>query len=448
MTLRATTRAVRAIRPRTSISAVARTCQHGRMQPLPSEYDRSRAAALRRARRRATGLLAIVAVVFLSTFAMGEAAWVGFLRATAEAAMIGGVADWFAVTALFRHPLGVPIPHTAIIPRSKEGLGQNLAEFVRHNFLSPDQVVERLESADLPARLGRWLADPWHADQVSGYLAQTIAAVAEGIETDAVESDIERMVADRLRALPMAEMVGRGMEAAVREGQHRPLMHAAITGIAAAMDDNRVALRRRLGQESPWWVPSPVDDAVFQRAFDALHRFLGELAADPDHEIRKTIDARLEELAVRLQTDEALGAIVADRIDDLVAHPEFRAWSRGLWSSIAKALAEASSDRGSQLRRRLTEALAGLGSRLTEDDALRARADTWLRSLAPPLAEVGQREIGDLIGVTIDRWDPHDTSRRLELWMGRDLQFVRINGTVVGGLVGLAIHALVVTFGG
>ena len=413
-----------------------------------SEYDRHRMAGLQRTRRTATALLVVATLVFIATFFMGDATWVGFLRTTAEASMIGGLADWFAVVALFRHPLGIPIPHTAVIPKSKDGLGRSLGEFVRNNFLAPDHIVERLEAARLPVRLGRWLTQGSNAGTMAGHVATTLGAVVEGLDSAAVEDELERMVVGRLRSLPMAEMIGRGMEAAIADGHHRPVLTAAIAGIAHAMDDNRAALRHRLGQESPWWVPEAVDDAVFERAFVALHRFLSELAAEPDHEIRRNIDARLADLARRLRTDPELESLVSARVEELTSHPELREWARGTWSEVAGSLVEASSRPDSRLRRRIAAALEDFGKRLVTDAPLQERLDTWIRSLAEPLARLGQQELGDLIAATVDRWDPDDTSRRLELWMGRDLQFVRINGTVVGALAGLAIHTVVFAFGG
>jgi len=413
-----------------------------------STYDLERLQGLAAARRRATGLLIAVTALFASTFAMGDATWVGFLRRTSEAAMIGGMADWFAVTALFRHPLGIPIPHTAVIPRSKEGLGRNLGEFVRNNFLAPDQIVERLQDAHLPERAGVWLSNRDNSDLLAGRLATTLGAIAEGMDADSIESDLERMVVERLRSLPVAELVGRSMQAAIADGQHQGVLTSAILGIASTMDENRTALRRRLGQESPWWVPDAIDDAVFARAYDTLHRFLEEMAANPDHEIRHTIDDRLAELAQRLQSDPELAHLVAVRVEELAEHPELRKWARGTWSQMAGALVEASTRPDSRLRKRIAAALVQLGERLVEDPSLQARIDAWLASLAPPLARVGQQELGDLIAATVDRWDPEDTSRRLELWMGRDLQFVRINGTLVGALIGLVIHTVVTLLGG
>src|SRR5690606_11209952 len=388
-----------------------------------------------------------VAVVFVATFFMGDATWVGFLRTTAEASMIGGLADRFAVTALFRHPLGIPIPHTAIIPRSKAGLARSLGEFVRNNFLNPAQLVERIEAADLPRRLGRWLVGSDNADLLAGHVATTLGAVVEGLDQDEIEASLEQMVPDRLHSLPMAEMVGKGMEAAIAEGQHHQVMTAGITGIAAALDENEEMLRTWARTESPWWVPEAVDDAVFDRAYRALRNFVADLANEPDHEIRRSLDARLADLARRLRTDPDLGRLVTKRVDELAAHPEVRAWARGLWSQVARALAEASERPDSALRRRIAGALQDLGGKLTSDPSLQERVESWVKSLAPLVAEVGQRELGDLIAVTVERWDPQDTSRRLELWMGRDLQFVRINGTVVGGLAGLAIHTVVFLVG-
>lgn len=413
-----------------------------------SSYDADRLASLRRVRRRATGLLLAVAAVFASTFAMGDAAWVGFLRTTAEASLVGGLADWFAVTALFRHPLGIPIPHTAIIPRSKEGLGQSLGAFVQENFLEPEHLAERIEEADVAARAGAWLSDPAHAGALAGQLVSAAGAVAEGLDQEAIEEEIERVVVERLRALPVAELSGRALQAAMAEGRHREVVTAAIEAIAAAMDDNRTALRRALGDESPWWVPEALDDAVFARAHETIQMFLGRLAERPDHDIRLTIDRRLSDFAGRLRTDPELAAAVQERFGDVVDHPALRAWARATWGRLAADLVEEADRPESGLRRRVATALEDLGRRLRDDRDLQGRVETWLRSMAPPLARLGRREIGDLISTTVDRWDTADTSRRLELWMGRDLQFVRINGTVVGGLAGLVIHTVVVLAGG
>ncbi|MPZ53058.1 MAG: DUF445 family protein [Acidimicrobiia bacterium] len=418
----------------------------GHLRPFTfviADYDKRRAAALTRARRRATGLLALVFSIFVSTFFMGDATWVGYLRSAAEAGTIGGLADWFAVVALFRHPLGVPIPHTAIIPRSKDGLGQNLAQFVRHNFLSSESVIERMEEADIPMRVGEWLTDHDHADALAARLVTTLGALSEGLDSSQIETEMERIIVDRLRSAPLADMMGKGLEIAMEDGQHTPLVTAAIQGIASGLEDNRPSLRTRLGDESPWWVPEAIDDAVFETAYDAVQRYLVELAEQPDHEIRRRVDARLTDLAVRLRNDEELRAQVVERTDALLDHPRLREWARGTWSAMARGVSEAAERPDSELRSRLAATLQGLGVRLTDDPSLRERIWVWLHSLAEPMARVGERELTRLISTTVQRWDADDTSRRLELWMGRDLQFVRINGTLVGALAGLLIHTVV-----
>jgi len=393
-------------------------------------------------------LLGLVALVFVATFWMPDTTATGFLRAFAEAGMIGGLADWFAVVALFRHPLGIPIPHTAIIPNSKEGLGRNLATFIVRNFLDPSLIAERLDHAEPARSLGRWLTDPDNARAVSGQVAAVAAGLAEGLASDEVRTDLERVLKPQLGRLPYAEIGSRILETTVQGGHHRPLIDAGIRGIVDAMVTNRAVLRRRLGDESPWWVPEQLDDAVFDRAFGALVTFLLEVAADPEHPLRKTVEAQLSVLSERLENDHELNAQVAARMGELIETPEVGEFIDAQWRAIATAVAEAAERPESELRESIAVALSGFGHRLSTDETLAERVDGWIVSVAGPVAGAARREIGTLIEVTVDRWDTRDASRRLEIWMGRDLQFVRVNGTLVGGLAGLLIHAAVLGFGG
>lgn len=403
---------------------------------------------LRIVRRRATMLLAAVALLFVSTFWMPDTTATGFLRAFAEAGMIGGIADWFAVVALFRHPLGIPIPHTAIIPNSKEGLGRNLATFIVRNFLDPALIEERLRHADPARSLGRWLTDQDNARAVSGQVAAVAAGLAEGLASDEVRTDLERVLKPQLGRLPYAQIGSRIVETTIEGGHHRPLIDGGIRGVVDAMVANRSVLRQRLGDESPWWVPEQLDDAVFDRAFSALVTFLLEVAADSEHPLRKTIEAQLAVLAERLESDEELNAQVAARMGELIETPEVSEFIDAQWQAVARAVAEAAERPESELRESIAVALSGFGHRLATDEALAARVDGWIVSIAGPIAGAARREIGTLIEVTVDRWDTQDASRRLEIWMGRDLQFVRVNGTLVGGLAGVLIHAAVLGFGG
>lgn len=409
-----------------------------------SEVEQS--AALTRARWRATGLLVVVTAGFLATFLLdGSAGWVGWVRAALEAGMVGGLADWFAVVALFRHPLGLPIPHTAVIPESKDGLGANLSTFVEDNFLAGGQVEERLADPAHVERLGRWLAAPDNADRVATHAVRVVATVVDAVDRDAATERIAAGVRRRLATLEVAPLAGQSLEAAIREHRHAALVTATVEGLRDTVARNRVSLRRRLGEQSPAWVPDLVDDLVFDRAEHVVRTFLAQLAADEDHELRATLDAQLLELTHRLQHDDDVQARIDQAVEQVVTDDLLRRWIGDWWDQVQERLDAAAdparADDG--LRRLVTEALASLGARLQDPDAvLHDRVVAVLVATAPQLAEVGQRELGGLIEATVDRWDAEDTSRRLELWLGRDLQWVRINGTVVGALVGLALHGL------
>jgi uncharacterized membrane-anchored protein YjiN (DUF445 family) len=398
----------------------------------------SDATPLRRARIMATIVLAIATAIFIGTFFLGDATWVGFLRAAAEAGMIGGLADWFAVVALFRHPLGVPIPHTAIIPKSKDALGHNLAEFITDNFLDPATIRDRLVEADLPAKLGAWLAEDQGAKAAAGHLSTVLGAVGEGTASDQVWADLENVLLDRIRRMPVASLVGRALERSLDSGEIQPLMTGAITAIDRSLTDNASYLRGKIAEESPWWVPESLDDVVFEKAMEIAHRFLSEVAVNPEHPVRGMVDARVAELAHRLQTDAELQASVAGRVTVMTERPEFRDWLRSAWSQSIQSLTETSDQ--------LTSTLKTLGVRLSEDADLQARIATWLEGMAEPMTEAARTELQALIPATVARWDPDDTADRLEQWMGRDLQFVRINGTLVGSLIGLVLHTVVVLF--
>jgi len=400
-------------------------------------------AALRKARRRATGLLAIVGVGFVASFWLPDTTATGYLRAALEAGLVGGLADWFAVVALFRYPLGIPIPHTAVIPRSKAGLGANMATFVQDNFLHPDQVKERLADTAHVQRLGGWLEVPGNADQVARQITATASTVLDAMNRDQVVGRIVEGVRARLARVPVAKLSGQALQAALRDRRHDALVTATINGLRDTASRNRTGLRRRLGEQSPSWVPGVVDDLVFGRAEEVVHTFLMQVADDPQHELRVALDVQLDELAVRLQSDPTLEGRAVEVVQDVISDELLHRWVDAWWDEVKERVAAAARPDAtdSALRRLMAEALVGLGDRLGHDPDLQGRVVGALEAIAPQLAQAGQQEIGHLIAATIDRWDVEDTSRRLELWMGPDLQFVRINGTVVGALVGIVLHA-------
>ncbi len=409
-----------------------------------SDLDSDRRARdLARMKRRATSLLLAMTVVFVIAHLLEDRwGWLGYVRATAEAAMVGALADWFAVTALFRHPLGLPIPHTAIIPRRKDQIGESLGEFIQSNFLAGPVLAEKLQSLHAARLAGEWLAQPEHARRLAANAGAVITGMTEVLRDEDVQAGLEHAVVTRLRATEAAPLVARALEVALEGGHQQALLDTALRGIDQLLDDNRDLFRARLGQQSPWWVPEPIDDRVFKKVFEGMKGFLAEVAADPDHELRHQLDTRLGDLAKRLRTDPDMIAKGEELKEELLAHPSVRAWSSSLWANLKSALVELADDPDSDLRRRIEDALLSAGRSLRDDPALQAKVDRWVAGAVEYLVDQYRHDIADLISTTVAHWDPEDTSRRIELQVGRDLQYIRINGTVVGGLAGLAIYTL------
>ncbi len=407
--------------------------------------DEARAKDLRRMKAMATSLLFLAAIVFVAAKSQeGDGAWVGwgYVRATAEAAMVGALADWFAVTALFRHPLGIPIPHTAIVRRRKDQIGASLGGFVEANFLTRAVVTERLEGVGLAERLGHWLARPANARTVGDQSAAVVRGLTEVLSDEAIQHGLEAVVVERARRVPVAPLLGRAIDVAVDGDHHQQLFDAVITGVDNFLGDNAMSLRNRMNQESPWWVPESIDDVVFEKIYGSVRRFLREVADDPNHELRRSVDERSVALAAELRTSPAMLARGEEIKEEILNHPDVRAWSANLWVSLKSALLEATEDPDSQLRRRLEEALVEAGRSLQADPELRAKIEHWIIDAVGYVAEQFRGEVATLIATTVQRWDADETADRIELQVGRDLQFIRINGTLVGGLAGFVIFAL------
>ena len=401
-------------------------------------------AQLRKMKGFATLLLIVAAIIFVVARAtQDQATWIGFVRATAEAAMVGAIADWFAVTALFKHPLGLPIPHTAIIPKRKDDIGEGLGDFVQSNFLTGEVVAEKLQGVQMSRRLGEWLRVPENAESMVSEVAVVVSAVSDVLSDDEdVRLMVDSLVRDRLGRVPVAPILGRVIDAGMDGDHHHEVYNTVLKGAANFLEDNRATFRRRLTKESPWWVPEPIDDRVFDKIYSAVMTFLREVDSDPDHHFKRDIDVRSRDFADRLRSDERLIEQGEKLKTELLDHPEFQAWTKDLWSSLQRGFGSATRDADSDVRRRITDAITTLADRLIDDPNLQAKVDAWLESIVVYLAEAGRGEIGALIANTVEGWDAQDTADRIELQVGRDLQFIRINGTIVGGLAGFTIHAV------
>ena len=411
-----------------------------RTEPLD---DATRALMLRRMKTMATGLLLLATVIFIIAHLLEPRfPWVAFVRATAEAAMIGGLADWFAVTALFRHPMGIPIPHTAIVPRHKDRVGRILAGFLQRHFLSPEVIADKLRSARIARHLADWLVHPENARTVARQAAVAISAGARATQTEAVQDMIEHAVARKVRNTPVAPLLGRALTVVVEDDRHQELFDEAMRLIGRAVRDNRQFVRDRIDRETPWWVPEQIDEKLTEKIVDSIDRTVQDVHNDPDHPMRERFDVALKNFIERLQTDERAIAKAEAMKQDFLNDEVMRNLGGAIWQDINEALARVAEREEGAGMDAITRALVAFGRAVQEDEALMAKVDKWVVDVASQLVDRYRDEIGALVTDTVAKWDPQATSQRIELAVGRDLQFIRINGTLVGGLAGLIIYTL------
>lgn len=414
-----------------------------RSAPAAVEGEAERARRLAAMKRTATGLLVVMTVIFVAARAFENGhPWLGPIRATAEAAMVGAIADWFAVTALFRHPLGLAIPHTAIIPHRKDEIGRGLGQFVQGNFLSGPVLADKLRSVGVAGRVGEWLAEPANAARLGAIAGDVLHAATEVLRDDDVAASVEQLIQARVRAVPAAPLAARLLDAAIDDGHHQQLLDSVLRGSRRLLEHNQVELRSRLERESPWWVPGAIDGRIFSKLYSASQRFLDEVVADPHHPVRIQADERVRDLAERLRDSPEMAARGEALKEEFLAHPSVQAWSSSLWSELKVALVDSAADPESHLRRQLEDGIVRLGHTVQTDEVLQAKIDGWVERTVLYLLDQYRDDIAELVSGTVARWDADDASRRIELQVGRDLQYIRINGTVVGGLAGLVIYTI------
>jgi uncharacterized membrane-anchored protein YjiN (DUF445 family) len=408
----------------------------------PAAPDQGR--DLRRMMSLATALLAAAAVVYVraSRAEDGGPAWVGYVRAAAEASMVGALADWFAVTALFRRPLGLPIPHTAIIPTRKDQLGAGLGDFVGTHFLSEQVVRDRLKSVGVAARVGGWLTDPDHARRVTDEAATALRGAIEVLRDDDVRAVLEQALLPRLLEAPVGPPLGRLLTRVVEDRAHEGVLQLAIDQVNRWLAQNEDVVVDAVARQAPAWSPRFVDEAVALRVYREVVRVAGEVQRDPEHPLRRSVDRFLAQTGRDLQDDLETIHRAEQLKAGLLAHPAVRAAAGDLAGSVRGALLEAVANPDGELRRRAAAGVASFGGRLSSDDRLRAKVDGWLEDAAAYLVTTYRDELTATITETVNRWDGEETARKVELAVGRDLQFIRINGTLVGGLAGIGIHAL------
>jgi uncharacterized membrane-anchored protein YjiN (DUF445 family) len=403
--------------------------------------EATRRAQLARMKRVATGLLVLALLVFLVARVFEPAyPWLGFVRATAEASLVGGLADWFAVTALFRRPLGLPIPHTAIIPTQKDRIGRVLGSFVEKHFLSREVLSAKLSGLHVSERAARWVARPENSVRVAAQVAAAVAKTVEALPPGEVTELIRRGALARLQAVRVAPILGNVLSVVAAEDRHQDLLDEAIELVARAIAENREVLRASFREGSPWWLPDVVDEALYQRIMAALDAVLLDVRADPAHPLRRRFDAATRDFIERLKHSPDViaraEALKRDVLDDALMD----ALSTALWERVRQAAARHGMEPDRASLEPLERGLVTLGESLLANQSLLAELDEFLAAQLSAMLEDHRQEVGELIADTVRTWPPEMAAERLELAVGRDLQFIRLNGTLVGGLAGLVIY--------
>ncbi|WP_405561241.1 DUF445 domain-containing protein [Streptomyces sp. NBC_01180] len=415
-----------------------------------SAADEEKRRGVRLMKTTATGLLLLVALIFvLATWAShtGAGSWAGYVAAAAEAGMVGALADWFAVTALFRRPLGLPIPHTAIIPNKKDQLGESLGSFVGENFLSESVVRARLRAVGIGGRLGSWLAEPEHADRVTAELSTALRGALTVLRDSDVQAVVGEAITRRAEAAEVAPGLGKMLEKVVADGGHRRVVDLVCVRAHDWLTVHSDSVMDAVQGGAPGWTPRFVDKRIGDRVYKELLRFITEMRDMPEHPARGALDRFLADFASDLQSDTDTRARVERLKSELVGRSEVQDVIASAWASVRAMIISAAEDEQSELRLRARASLLSLGARLATDARLQRKLEGWLEDAAAYVVTTYRGEITSLISDTVAGWDGEQTSRKIEAHIGRDLQFIRINGTVVGALAGLAIYAVSHAFG-
>jgi uncharacterized membrane-anchored protein YjiN (DUF445 family) len=396
-------------------------------------------------RRTATGLLVAMAALFalarsqLST----HPAW-GWVLAFSEAAMVGGLADWFAVTALFRHPLGLPIPHTAIIPRNKDRIGEALASFIRDNFLIPAVVARRMRRLDVAGAAGRFLQTPaGEGTRIRAGASRLIADIFESLDDERLGGIVKGAISTRLRGSEVSPLLGHALASAINEDRHVPMLEAAIRWMARALDANEQLIREMVKKKANWVLKlAGLETKLADAIIDGLRKLTAEMSTDPAHPVRIKVEEALAQLANDLQTRAETRERVEAIKEQLLDNRSVGLWLDTLWQKGREAVIRAARNPDAVMAGKLGDVLKSMGGTLEKDPRIRAAINQFARRAVVGMSASYGGSIVKLVSETIRGWDARTVTARLEAAVGRDLQYIRINGTIVGGLVGLVLHLL------
>jgi uncharacterized membrane-anchored protein YjiN (DUF445 family) len=397
---------------------------------------------LRRHRTFATLLLVTMGAIYAAATWSGETGfWIDLLRAGTEAALVGGLADWFAVTALFRHPLGLPIPHTAVIPRNKDRIGQGLGSFIERHFLEPQLVAARLRAAGVSRRLGSWLADRRNAELVSDRLVVVLAFVFRSLNDQKMGRLVQVMLRRRLAESELAPALASLLEVLRQHDLHQDLFDSMVEAVRGYVVGHSRQIAELVEERSDWWVPRRVDRRVARAITEGLVDYLDGLR-HRDHDARANFDAAIDRLIEDLRHDPAYRARVNALRDQVLDAAQLRDYVTALWQALRSGLEVELAEPRSRLRQGLSGLLRSLGTTVAEDTAVQARMDARIEEVVLALMEPWRKGAGQFVADVVRGWEARTVVDRVELAVGRDLQYIRINGTLVGAIVGCLIFLL------
>ncbi|WP_116812080.1 DUF445 domain-containing protein [Steroidobacter cummioxidans] len=402
---------------------------------------------LRQMRRVATGLLIAVSILYVIAYVLERThPWVAYVRAFAEAAMVGALADWFAVTALFRHPLGIPIPHTAVIPRSKDRIGEGLGRFVEENFLAPRIVAEKIQAADLAGGLARWLSDPQNSSVAATGLMRGLATIASSLSDDALRQLIRKYLLAPVERTELSPLLGRILAGLMAQQGHNRLVDALLRKAAELVREYEPQLRHAVSVRTSWlWRRLAVDRKVADRLVTVLDEILSTAAEDPDHALRTRINEALAQLCQQLLSSPQFLAEGERLKKQLLEQPAFEDYLRGVGRDLVDQIAAHAASQDSSIDTPLAQWLRGVAENVLNDESLRTEINLMMRAVVIRVFELQRHEVAHLIADTVKQWDADTLSSRMESAIGADLQYIRVNGTLIGGLAGLIIHVLTKT---
>jgi uncharacterized membrane-anchored protein YjiN (DUF445 family) len=395
---------------------------------------------LNKMRRIASGLLVLMACIFIAArLFVRQQPWLSYVGAFAEAAMVGALADWFAVTALFRKPLGLPIPHTAIIPSNKDRVAESLANFLEHNFITRDILGKELTRIDFAGAAARWLSHPDHSHMLARQAINGVPALLRLTEDHDAVQFMQGRMALALQQMKLAPLLAQALSILVVDRQHHALFDHLLGVIIAVLEEHQPAIREKIHEKSPRWMPKAVDNSFFQRLLDEVHALLQEMKSE-DSLWRARFQTTVEGFIERLQTSDDYEQKIHTVIGQVFQHPLSRHYIDQLWQGVKQRLLADAAAEDSLAVAKLEQVLRAYADSLLRDTAQQGRVNRWISHFATDTIVNGRGFIADLVKRVIRQWDAETVSRKFELYVGKDLQYIRINGTLVGGLVGLLLH--------